>query len=97
VLAVLSACAAAEGERQGAHNPESLVRAIARAGVTRVLASLWNVDSAASAELMTRFYAGLSKGEGPERALENARQAVRSNPRWEHPSYWAGFQLYGTI
>jgi CHAT domain-containing protein/anti-sigma factor RsiW len=96
-LAVLSACAAAEGERHGSHNPEGLIRALTTAGVARVAASLWNVDSAASAELMTRFYGGLKAGDPPERAMQRAQAAVRRDPRWAHPAFWAGFQLYGTI
>jgi CHAT domain-containing protein/tetratricopeptide (TPR) repeat protein len=95
-LAVLSACASAEGETHGAHNPDSLIRALARAGVSRVAASLWNVDSTASAELMKQFYSGLKNGRSPAVALRAAQQTVRLNPRWRQPYYWAGFQLYGT-
>jgi CHAT domain-containing protein len=95
-LAVLSACASAEGETHGAHNPDSLIRALARAGASRVAASLWNVDSAASAELMKQFYRGLKDGASPAVALRAAQQAVRLNPRWRRPYHWAGFQLYGT-
>jgi len=95
-LAVLSACAAAAGETRGAHNPESLVRALTRAGVSRVAASLWSVDSAATAELMRVFYASLAANATPLESLEQAREQVRSHPEWNHPYYWAGFQLYGT-
>jgi CHAT domain-containing protein len=94
-LAALSACAAAEGETHGAHNPESLIRALTKAGAPRIAASLWNVDSAAAAELMSRFYLGLRNGAGVAESLRAARQAVRSDARWRHPYYWAGFQLYG--
>jgi len=95
-LAVLSACAAAAGETHGAHNPESLVRALTRAGASRVLASLWSVDSAATSELMRGFYAALARGESPADALRAGQQSVRRRPEWDHPYYWAGFQLYGT-
>ncbi len=95
-LAVLSACAAAEGETRGAHNPESLIRALAKAGVPRIAASLWNADSAATAELMSQFYGSLKNGCQPAEALRIAQQALRRSSRWQHPYYWAGFQLYGT-
>ncbi|HEU4389432.1 MAG TPA: CHAT domain-containing protein, partial [Blastocatellia bacterium] len=95
-LAVLSACATAAGETNGPHNPESLVRALARAGVPRVVASLWSVDSAATAGLMKAFYEALSSGEPPSRALRRSQEWVRRQPGWSHPYYWAGFQLYGT-
>jgi CHAT domain-containing protein len=96
-LAVLSACAVAKGETRGPHNPDSLVRALTKAGVARVLASLWSVDSAATGQLMRVFYASLAQGIGPADALRIAQQWVRQQPGWEHPYYWAGFQLYGTV
>jgi CHAT domain-containing protein len=95
-LAVLSACASAEGETHGAHDPDNLVRALARAGARRIAASLWNIDSAASAELMGQFYTSMKSGKTPPEALREAQQAIRLNPRWQQPYYWAGFQLYGT-
>lgn len=95
-LVVLSACAAAEGETRGDGNRESLIRAITKAGASRVAASSWNIDSAPSADLMAQFYRGLKSGEGPAEALRLAQQAIRRDPRWAHPYYWAGFQLYGT-
>jgi CHAT domain-containing protein/tetratricopeptide (TPR) repeat protein len=95
-LVVLSACAAAAGETHGAHNPDSLVRALTRAGVSRVVASLWNVDSAATSELMREFYTALARGASPAEALQAGQQSVRRHPGWDHPYYWAGFQLYGT-
>ena len=50
-----------------------------------------------SAELMKTFYASLAQGVTPDEALRVAQQRVRQRPGWEHPYYWAGFQLYGTI
>lgn len=96
-LVVLSACAVAKGETTGTHNPDSLVRALTKAGALRVLASSWNVDAAATAELMKDFYALLATGSTPDRALQAAQQSVRRQPGWSHPYYWAGFQLYGTV
>ena len=95
-LAVLSACATAAGETHGAHNPDSLVRALTRAGASRVAASLWNVDSTATTELMRAFYNSLASSQSPSQALRIAQTAVRRRAGWDHPYYWAGFQLYGT-
>ena len=95
-LAVLSACAAAAGETRGAHNPDSLVRALGRAGVSRVVASFWTVDSFPTSDLMKEFYASLANGEGTAQALRRAQQQIRNrNPAWNHPYYWAGFVLQG--
>jgi CHAT domain-containing protein/tetratricopeptide (TPR) repeat protein len=96
-LAVLSACAAAAGETRGPHNPDSLVRALTKAGVSCVAASLWSVDSAATYGLMKEFYGCLAKGENPVESLRDAQRRLRrQRPDWNHPYYWSGFQLYGT-
>ena len=95
-LVVLSACATAAGEAHGAHNPDSLVRALSRAGAANVAASLWSVDSAATSELMKAFYAALAAGSSPAHALRQAQQTIRRRAEWSHPYYWAGFQLYAT-
>ena len=44
------------------------------AGAQRVVASLWQVDDLATAELMKRFYEGLLKrGQPPAAALRTAQ------------------------
>ena len=62
----------------------------------RVVASLWQVDDRATAELMTVFYRGLlSQGLAPDEALRQAQLALRSQPRTRDPYYWAPFVLQG--
>jgi len=95
-LAVLSACSAGTGEAQGPVNPESLVRRLLWAGVARVVASRWNVDSQSGAELMDGYYAALAAGADVSAALRQATSAVRQKPATQHPYYWAGFQVFGS-
>jgi CHAT domain-containing protein len=99
-LVVLSACAAASGETHGPHNPDSLVRALIRAGPPRVVAALWNVESGATLELMSEFYSSLGQGKNPAQALRAAQQRMQhpnlEHSEWTHPYFWAGFQVYGT-
>jgi CHAT domain-containing protein len=96
-LVVLSACATASGETRGPHNPDSMVRALTRAGVSNVVASLWNVDAEATSKLMGKFYASLKEGQSPSQALGSAQQWMQHNPEhpeWAQPYFWAAFQLY---
>jgi CHAT domain-containing protein len=61
-----------------------------------VVASLWNVDDRATAELMRRFYAGLLKdGRTPAAALRAAQVAMWREGRWRSPFYWAAFVAQG--
>jgi CHAT domain-containing protein len=95
-LVVLSGCRTALGKQMRGEGVVGLTRAFMYAGTSRVLASLWSVDDAATATLMTRFYEGiLAGGLSPARALQRAQLAVAGQRQWRHPYYWAGFQLQG--
>ena len=66
------------------------------AGVPRVVASLWQIDDRATAELMKRFYASmLTGGQRPASALRDAQIALSKIKGWDSPYYWAAFTLQG--
>jgi CHAT domain-containing protein len=95
-LVVLSGCRTALGRQLKGEGVMGLARAFMYAGTSRVVASLWKVDDAATAELMKRFYEGMLRDRlRPAAALRRAQRAVSAQPRWAHPYYWAGFQLQG--
>jgi CHAT domain-containing protein/tetratricopeptide (TPR) repeat protein len=94
-LAVLSACSAGTGEATGV-NPESLVRGLLWAGVARVVASRWNMDTHTGALFMGQFYTHLLAGEDAARALQQAARSIRGKQETRHPYYWAGFENFGT-
>ena len=94
-LAVLSACLTAAGETRGAVNNQSLVQALLSAGARRVVAARWSVDAEATRVLMDAFYARLASGKSVPEALYGAEAEAAAAPGWSHPSYWAGFDLFG--
>jgi CHAT domain-containing protein len=66
------------------------------AGSPRVVASLWQVDDLATAELMKRFYKGMLKdGLRPAAALRAAQVDMWSQKRWRSPYFWSAFVLQG--
>ncbi len=95
-LAVLSACSTGTGETRGPVNPESLVRGLLWAGVARVIATRWNVDSETGVLLMDRFYTALLSRTDVAAALQQAARSIRENQNTSHPYFWAGFQDFGT-
>jgi len=95
-LVVLSACQTALGTAVKGEGLVGLARAFMYAGAPRVVASLWEVSDAATAELMTRFYRLMLKANRrPAAALHEAQREMSRDPRWSAPYYWAGFVLEG--
>lgn len=95
-LVVLSACDTALGRPVRGEGLMGMVRGFFYAGARRVVASLWKVDDEATGELMSRFYAGMLKGQqSPAAALRDAQLAVWRDARWRAPYHWAAFVLQG--
>jgi CHAT domain-containing protein len=87
---------------QGAGSPtaagEALVgfaAAFLAAGARQVVAGLWEVADASTANLMDHLYAEIARGADPAAALRAAQLGLlRSNGRWRAPHHWAGFRTY---
>jgi len=95
-LVVLSACGTALGREIHGEGLVGLTRGFQYAGARGVLVSLWEVEDRATAELMRLFYREvLQRGRTPAAALRAAQAALREEPGWQAPYYWAGFVLQG--
>jgi tetratricopeptide (TPR) repeat protein/CHAT domain-containing protein len=97
-LVVLSGCQTGLGDLKQAEGTVGLQRAFLAKGARSVLVSLWSVSDAATELLMKRFYSHWLDDRdhpGKAEALRRAQNEVRQTPGFEHPRYWAGFQLVG--
>jgi CHAT domain-containing protein len=95
-VVVLSACQTALGKEVKGEGLVGLTRGFMYAGAQRVVASLWQVDDHATAELMKRFYRGMLKdGMRPAAALRAAQVEMMKQKRWASPYFWAAFVLQG--
>jgi len=94
-LVVLSACETGRGGILRGEGLLGLARAFLQSGAPRVIASLWEVDDEATQFLMRTFYARWQSGVGTAAALREAQAAVRADPRWHHPRFWAAWVLWG--
>lgn len=96
-LVVLSGCETALGKDINGEGLVGLTRGFMYAGATRVMASLWPVDDAATAEFMSEFYEAMLKRDlPPAAALRAAQIHLWSEKRWHRdPYFWAAFQLQG--
>ena len=92
-LAVLSACETGRGVAKGGEGLQGLAWAFRAAGCPCVVASQWQVDDAATKQLMLAFYKGLQAGQRKDDALRDAMLLVKqSKPA---PFFWAAFQIIG--
>jgi CHAT domain-containing protein/tetratricopeptide (TPR) repeat protein len=95
-LVVLSACQTGLGKKVKGEGLIGLTRGFMYAGAARVVASLWNVNDVATAELMKRFYKAMFKDKmTPAAALKAAQVSMWQQPRWHNPYFWSGFILQG--
>ncbi len=95
-LVVLSACETGLGKEIKGEGLIGLTRGFMYSGAPRVVASLWNVDDFATAELMKLFYQRMLKDGMPAgAALRAAQLELSRQKRWASPYYWAGFVLHG--
>lgn len=95
-LVVLSACQTALGQDIKGEGLVGLTRGFMYGGAKRVVASLWNVNDGATAQLMKHFYQGLlGRGQSPAAALRAAQIEMWKRRQWRSPYYWAAFVLQG--
>lgn len=95
-LVVLSACQTALGKDVRGEGLVGLTRGFMYAGAPRVVASLWQVDDAATSDFMREFYSAmLTEGKRPAEALRVAQLRMSKQTQWSSPYYWAAFTLQG--
>ena len=94
-LVTISACRSAGDQAYGGEGLVGLAWAFLRAGATRVIAGLWDVDDQSTATLMTATYAGIAAGDTPAAALRAAKlRLIAAGGNFAKPYYWAPFQVF---
>ena len=94
-LVVLSACETGLGDVSAGEGVYGLRRAFAIAGAQTILMSLWEVDDAATRDLMVEYYQRMAAGEGRAEALRTAQLSLLNDKKHQHPFYWAAFLVAG--
>jgi CHAT domain-containing protein/Tfp pilus assembly protein PilF len=96
-LVILSACQSGLGQYYRGEGVVSLVRPFISSGVPTVVASLWSVDSRATAPLMIDFHRQRKQSNSSvSEALRAAQISMSSGGLYEHPYYWAPFIAIGS-
>ena len=92
-LVTLSACETGVSAVAPGEELMGLSRGFFSAGTASLLVSLWTVDDASTAELMTGVYGGLRDGLRPADALARSQRELIE--RYGHPYYWSAFAVHG--
>ncbi len=90
-LVVLSACDTGSGDVKVGDGVYGLRRALVIAGSQTQILSLWQVDDAATKDLMVKYYQNLKAGQGRHEALRSAQLELLNSSNYQHPMYWAAF------
>jgi len=91
-LVTLSACETGLGKVANGDDVIGLTRGFLYAGARSIVASLWEVDDAATAHLMEHFYANLASHDKRE-ALRLAQ--IETRQQYPQPWFWAAFNILG--
>jgi CHAT domain-containing protein len=102
-LLTLSACQSAVGDSDQERAALGIAGIAVKAGARSAVAALWSVDEQATLELMSNFYAALSRpGSGDLKGQVSKAQAMRAaqiemlrGQQFNHPYHWAGFLVIG--
>jgi CHAT domain-containing protein len=96
-VAILSGCRTASGRLSETEGVSSLARALFAAGVPAVVASLWTVDDATTADFFASYHQRLSQGDDPTEALRQTQLEWLGHDKdgWRDFSTWAAFALFG--
>jgi CHAT domain-containing protein len=92
-LLFLSACETAAGDERAALG---LAGVAVKAGARSAVATLWQVNDAATGLLVSEFYRQLATpGVSKAEALRRAQRALLADLRYRHPGQWSAFMIIG--
>jgi CHAT domain-containing protein len=94
-LVVLSACETGVGKITNGEGVYGLRRAFVIAGAESLVMSMWEVDDAATRDLMAGYYKKLEAGAGRSEGLRAIQREMSATKNYAHPYYWASFIAAG--
>jgi CHAT domain-containing protein len=94
-LVTLASCLLGQASLEQSGEAVGITQAFLTAGAKSVVTALWSVEVNATMALFQAFYRQIRTGDPPAVAMREAMAEIRNTPGWEHPYYWAAWQVYG--
>ncbi|MBK6622158.1 MAG: CHAT domain-containing protein [Saprospirales bacterium] len=97
-LVVLSACETNLGQIAAGEGVMSLARGFAYAGANSLIATQWEINESSTAQILAKFYKGLSDKQPKLSALRQAKLLyleTTHSAAQQSPYFWAGLSFYG--
>jgi CHAT domain-containing protein len=94
-LVTLASCLLGQASLEQSGEAVGITQAFLTAGAKSVVTALWSVNVKATNALFQAFYQQIRAGYPPAVAMREAMAEIRNTPGWEHPYYWAAWQVYG--
>ncbi|HLV70250.1 MAG TPA: CHAT domain-containing protein [Xanthomarina sp.] len=98
-LVVLSACETGIGKLQKGEGAMSIARGFQYAGAKNILFSLWQINDASTANMMSLFYKNYKKTASASVANRQSKLSYLKDPSISNikksPYYWSAFVYYG--
>ena len=93
-LVTLSACESGMSRITKGDEIWGFTRSFLSAGASALVLSLWPVADESTEKIMTTFYNEM-RGASLREAMRKAQLALRNDSRFEHPYFWAPFNIIG--
>jgi CHAT domain-containing protein/predicted negative regulator of RcsB-dependent stress response len=94
-LVTLSACESGLGKVDRGDEIIGFTRSFLSAGVSGLIVSLWPVSDESTELLMSTMYQQLRSGQSAQDAMRAGQVALLKDRRFQHPFFWAPFNLVG--
>lgn len=94
-LVSVGACLSGQARLRTGDEFTGLTQALLSSGAGAVASSLWSVHDQATRAFFEQCYQHITHGFSISEGVWAAAKKVRELPGWQHPYYWAAFQVSG--
>ena len=98
-IVILNACESGISDVANAPGLTGLAQSFLAAGSEAVMVTHWPISSATTVQITKRMFETIKQDPKASfnRALTDAQLSIKSDPKTQHPFYWAPYNIYGNF